>query len=65
MTPHTFRGYGVNATDVTVILERITHWHLIDYNGRYGTEITLDTGKAIRVEDFPSQVEQIVRGVKK
>jgi len=27
MTPLTFRGYGVNAEDPTIIVERITHWH--------------------------------------
>lgn len=64
MTPHTFRGYGVNANDVTVILERITHWHLVDYNGRPGTRIELDTGKSVTVECFPYQVEQIVKAAR-
>lgn len=61
MTPHTFRGYGVNASDVTVVLERITHWYQIDYNGNYGTEIVLDTGRTVRVDHFPSTVESVVR----
>lgn len=63
MTPHTFEGYGVGATRVTVILERITHWWPIDYNGNIGTEIQLDTGKAVRVREYHGQVEKIVRGV--
>lgn len=61
MTPHKFRGYGVGASDVTVILERITHWWFIDYNGNAGTEIALDTGKSIRVDHYPDVVEKIVR----
>lgn len=62
MTPHTFRGYGVNSTHVTIILERITHWWPIDYNGATGTEIQLDTGKSVRVGHYDTDVEKIVIG---
>lgn len=65
MTPHEFVGYGAGATNVTVIIERITHWWLIDYNGNYGTAIALDTGKEVRVGHFPSDVEAIVKRVSK
>lgn len=61
MTPHRFQGYGVNGDDVTVILERITHWSHISYNGNVGTEIYLDTGKTIRVRAYAGQVDEIVR----
>lgn len=61
MTPHEFPGYGVNSQYVTIILERITHWWLIDYNGNCGTEIQLDTGKSVRVTLYPREVERIVR----
>lgn len=61
MSPIKFRGYGVRADDVTIIAERITHWHSIEYNGQHGTEIYLDTGKSVRVEGFPYQVEKAVR----
>lgn len=61
MTPKTFRGYGVNSSDVTVILERITHWFQIDYNGNPGTEIELDTGKSVRIGHYTSDVEKAVR----
>ena len=61
MTPRTFKGYGVNSSDVTVILERITHWHSIDYNGNYGTQIFLDTGKSLCVGEYHSTVEKAVR----
>jgi hypothetical protein len=62
MTPHTFRGYGVNSQSVTIILERITHWWPIDYNGNCGTEIQLDTGKSVRVSEYHGQIEKIVKG---
>lgn len=61
MTPHEFVGYGVGSPPVTVVLERITHWWLIDYNGNWGTEIALDTGKSIRVRHYPGDVEKAVR----
>lgn len=60
MTPHRFPGYGL-ADGVTIILERITHWWPIDYNGNCGTEIALDTGKSVRVGVYPSDVEKVVR----
>jgi len=65
VTPHTFKGYGVNSSEVTVILERITHWVEIDYNGRTGTEIELDTGKFVRVGHYPDDVKKAVAGVPK
>lgn len=61
MTPHCFRGYGVGADDVTIVLERITHWHHISYNGNIGTEIHLDTGKTIRVGAYHSEVDKAIR----
>jgi len=64
MTPRTFNGYGVNAPAVTVILERITHWWSIDYNGNHGTEIQLDTGKTVRIGHYTSDVEKAVSGAK-
>lgn len=63
MTPKTFHGYGVNSASVTVILERITHWWAIDYNGNPGTEIELDTGKSVRIGHYTSDVEKAVRAV--
>jgi hypothetical protein len=61
MTPFTFKGYGVNASDVTVVLEHITHWWPIDYNGLSGTELVLDTGKSLRVGHYTSDVEKAVK----
>lgn len=61
MTPVTFRRYGPNDPAPTVIVERITHWFAIDYNGRPGTEIWLDTGTCIKVGNYPSDVEKAVK----
>jgi restriction endonuclease Mrr len=57
MTPIQFKPYGINQAAPTVIAERISHWHQIDYNGHYGTEIVLDTGATIRVGEWTNQVE--------
>jgi hypothetical protein len=57
MTPIIFKPYGPGQ-EVTVIAERITHWHLVDYNGRYGTRIYLDTEKSFLVGEWPTEVEQ-------
>jgi DUF971 family protein len=54
----TFQGYGVGAREVTVVAERVTHLHLIDFNGNYGTEIYLDTGQTVRVCEWPKDVEK-------
>ncbi|EMK8059142.1 hypothetical protein [Escherichia albertii] len=32
----------------TVVLERVTHFYPIDYNGNRGTVLVLDTGKEVR-----------------
>lgn len=54
----TFLGYGAGAREVTVVAERVTHFHLIDFNGLHGTEIYLDTGKSVRVQVWPQDVEK-------
>lgn len=60
MNPITFKQYGINQAAPTIIAERITHWYQIDYNGRYGTEIVLDTGAIIRVGEWPHEVEAAI-----
>lgn len=32
----------------TVVLERVTHFYPINYNGNNGTTLVLDTGKEVR-----------------
>jgi hypothetical protein len=36
----------------------VTHFWQVDYNGRWGVEIALDTGKTVIVEGFASEVEK-------
>lgn len=48
----------MNSSQVTVVLERITHWHPIDYNGNLGTEVYLDTGKSLRVGEYHEWLSQ-------
>lgn len=61
MTPVTFKCYRPGASDPTIVVERITHWYQVDYNGNYGTTIVLDTGKEITVGEWPHEVEKKVR----
>jgi hypothetical protein len=60
MSMVTFRGYGPGSREITVMVERITHWCLIDYNGNYGTRIVLDTNKELNVGEWPDDVEKRV-----
>jgi hypothetical protein len=56
-------GYGIGSGDEYIIAERITNFKMIDYNGRWGTRIVLDTGKEISV-DLPSyKVEEMINAV--
>ncbi|WP_416053110.1 hypothetical protein [Cupriavidus basilensis] len=65
MTFIELRGYGVHGGWVNVVCERILALHEIDYNGNYGVEITLDTGKVVRVDgylhDVRKKIEAAVR----
>lgn len=60
MSTATFPGYGPGASAVTVVAARVTHWTGIDYNGRRGTRIYLDTGKEVNVEAYSSDVEKVI-----
>lgn len=60
----TFQGYGAGAREVTLVAERVTHFSLIDFNGVYGTEIVLDTGKSVRVQVWPQDVEKKLAAAK-
>lgn len=56
----TFQGYRSYGVAVTVVAERVTHFAAIDFNGNHGTEIFLDTGKSIRVEERTWDVEKML-----
>lgn len=53
-------GYGINSQRVTIVCERIVSFRLIDYNGNYGVEIDLDTGKSVCVGMWPHDFENAV-----
>ena len=46
-----------------IIAERITNFKMIDYNGRWGTRITLDTGKEINVDLPAYKVEEMLNKI--
>lgn len=54
----TFRGYGVQGREVEVAVARITHFWQVDYNGNWGVEIALDTGKTVIVNGFVEDVKK-------
>lgn len=64
MTVLKMPSYGAgSAGDEYIVAERITNFKMIDYNGRWGTRITLDTGKEINV-DLPSyKVEEMLKSI--
>ncbi|XWR69554.1 hypothetical protein AHYW_002636 [Providencia manganoxydans] len=54
-------GPGYNS-GVTVVIDRITHFESISFNGIRGTEIHLDTGTAIRTGLNSCDVKKVVEG---
>jgi hypothetical protein len=53
-----FLGYGINAPRVYIPAENIISFHLIDFNGNYGTHIDLPEGRYIRVGAYPEEVKK-------
>lgn len=52
-----FNGYGIGAQPVFIVADRITNFQRIEYNGRSGVEIELDTGKTLRVDAYIHDVK--------
>lgn len=57
----TFRGYGVGSVEVEVNVERITHFHSIDYNGNAGVELAIDSGATVRVHGYHFDVARKIK----
>jgi hypothetical protein len=53
-----FDGYGPNAPHVYLPAQNIISFHLIDFNGNYGTHIDLPEGRYIRVGAYPEDVKR-------
>ena len=51
-------GYGVNGTAFHLVVEKMTHFYAISYNGRPGTCIVLEGGKEMITEAMPYEVEK-------
>jgi len=52
-----FDGYGPTMPRVYLPVENIIRFHGIDFNGNYGTEISLPEGRYIRVGASPEEVK--------
>lgn len=53
-----FDGYGPGAPRVYVPAKNIIRFHLVDFNGNYGTHIDLPEGRHIRVGEWPEDVKK-------
>lgn len=60
-----FQSYGFTAEPTYVMSERITHFYGVDYNGRSGTTIVLDTGKEVTVGEYASAVQRKIEDAQK
>ncbi|OKO98421.1 hypothetical protein [Xenorhabdus eapokensis] len=62
MNTYDFPPYGVSSRmyPTTVVLERITHFQPIDYNGNSGTAIFLDTGVEVRTSMYSWDVGNLL-----
>lgn len=56
-------SYGIGGSDEYIISSRITNFKAIDYNGRSGTVITLDTGKEITTNLSVFKVEEMLKNI--
>mgnify|MGYP000552966755 CR=1 FL=1 len=65
MTVMTFKGYGVNAREISIVAEHIVSFWPIDYNGNHGTCILLSNDKEINIGDWPSTVKMRLEQVQK
>lgn len=53
----------ISGNDEYIISSRIIHFKAIDYNGRAGTVITLDTGKEITTNLSVFKVEEMLKNL--
>lgn len=60
-----FKDYGYSPEPIRVISERITHFYGVDYNGRTGTVIVLDTGKEVTVGEWSGEVQRKIEDAQK
>lgn len=54
----TLPSYAVGGHPFSVVVEKINHWHRIEYNGRSGTCIVMDGGAELTTDLMPYEVEK-------
>jgi hypothetical protein len=54
----TLPSYAIGGQPFSVIVEKINHWHRIDYNGRQGTCIVMDNGAELNTDAMPYEVKK-------
>ena len=59
-----FKPYSINQTPPYIDCKRVVRFELISYNGNLGTELTLDSGCAVRVGELPDEVAKKINEVK-
>lgn len=58
------KPYGYSSSPVYVMVDKITDWYYIDYNGRSGTCIRTVDGKEINVDEYPEDIVKKIKGSK-
>ena len=57
------RGYRYSSELVHIMVDKITDFVYIDYNGRSGTRITLVDGREVLVAEYPNDVYDKIMAV--
>lgn len=53
--------YGCSVGPIYIMVDKITDWYYIDYNGRSGTCIRMVDSKEINVEEYPETIAKKLR----
>lgn len=61
----TLPSYAIGGQPFSVVVEKINHWHRIDYNGRQGTCIVMDNGAELNTDAMPYEVEKRIEDTKR
>ena len=51
-------GYGVNGSEHYLVVEKMTHFYGINFNGRPGTCVVLEGGKELLTELMPYELQK-------
>ena len=51
-------AYAIGGHPFYVVIEKINHWHRVDYNGRSGTCLVMENGAELTTEAMPYEVEK-------